>query len=131
MSLESSFLCVPRCVVLFVAVSPIPMAGVRPFIVLSYRYRISNDRNYYRNTELFRFDTYYFLSNDISKVSVRYPTLWVSVNQFNRFLRRRLGIINTVTQHEKWQGTRKTIDLAGNIGQHNNAIEKYNGEYQR
>ena len=40
-------------IVLFVAVSPIALGGVRPFIVLSYRYRLSNYRNCYRNTELF------------------------------------------------------------------------------
>ena len=42
-------------VVLFVAVSPIAVGGVRPSVVLSYVscVRVSNNRNYYRSTEVF------------------------------------------------------------------------------
>ena len=77
-SLESSFFVflVPPCVVMFVAVSPIPLGCVRPFIILSYRYRLSLSLSKYRT---FVGSILFFKSNDISKVSVRYPTLlqWV------------------------------------------------------
>ena len=42
---------VPRFVLLLVAVYPLPLGGVRPFIVLSYRFRLLNYRNYYRNID--------------------------------------------------------------------------------
>ena len=38
---------------MFVAVSPIPLGGVRPFIVLSYLYRLSFYRYRYRNNDFF------------------------------------------------------------------------------
>ena len=44
-------------ILLFVAVSPVPQAGVRPFIVLSCRYRLSNYR-------IFQYDTIVLLWND-------------------------------------------------------------------
>ena len=73
-------LCFPHsvwCVVLFVAVSPIPVGGVRPFIVLSYRCRLSFYRYRYRNTEKKnRFDNFLFCRTIYRKlVSVRYSTL--------------------------------------------------------
>ena len=53
-SFKSSF--VPRCVLLLVSESIIPLGGVRSFIVLSDRsnmYRLLNYRNYNRNSELY------------------------------------------------------------------------------
>ena len=46
-------------IVLFIAVS-VALRDVRPVIVLSYRYRLSNYRNYYRNTEVFSVRYIYF-----------------------------------------------------------------------
>ena len=40
-------------IVLFAAVSPIPVWGLRPFIVLSHHSRLLHDRNNYRNTDFF------------------------------------------------------------------------------
>ena len=98
-------LCVPRCVVLFVAVSPIPLGGVRLLsfyrIVIVYRFMVI----VIEIPNFFRFVNF-FLSNDISKVSVRYPTL---PNILRRFAPRAAYAARDVLAQEGkivWSGRR-------------------------
>ena len=47
------------CILLFVAVSPVPQGGVRPLVVLSYRYRLPGCRiiELFSNDNIETFDT--------------------------------------------------------------------------
>ena len=56
-------------ILLFVAASTVPQGGVRPFIVLSYRYRLSNYRNFFDTILWYRYLTI------ISKLSIPFPIL--------------------------------------------------------
>ena len=61
---------------LFIAVPPIALGGIRPFIVF---YRIVIVYRIIEITNFFRF-VFFFSSNEISKVSVRYPTLILTLH---------------------------------------------------
>ena len=58
--------------------SPVPQGGVRPFIVLSYRYRLSFYRYRYQIIETLSIRYHrFFFRTILSKVSIRYSTLLV------------------------------------------------------
>ena len=60
---------------LFDAVSPVPLAGVWFFIVVSYRFRLSNYRNYRRIIEKYRHVIIVSLSNDVLRIETLEDTI--------------------------------------------------------